>query len=91
MADRLEEGGKEAVWAAVEVANAIAPSNARIARKSVLLVTAQGVIPLDADRATVIAGFEVKQIPIADKGTPLRPKTYVLFKDEIDSVYNGAF
>jgi hypothetical protein len=73
---------REQVWEAVEVANAIAPSNARIARKKVLLVTEFGTVPLDE---------QAKKIPIADKGTPLRPKTYTLFKDEIDKVYDGAF
>lgn len=79
---------KEAVWAAVQVANAIAPSNARIARACVLLVTSHGVHHLDNEAKP---GAEAKYIPIADKGTPLRPKTYVLFKEEIDTMYQGVF
>ncbi|KAH8100412.1 hypothetical protein BXZ70DRAFT_893661 [Cristinia sonorae] len=85
---------KDAVWRAVEVANAIAPSNARIARERVLLVTAHGVLGLDGkmvfgETAGVKDGM-AKKIPVADKGTPLRPKTYVLFADEIDTVYGGV-
>lgn len=74
---------KEAIWAAIQVANSIAPSNARISRNYVLLVTARGVLPLDYEKK------EPKNIPIADKGTPLRAKTYALFEQEIHLVYKG--
>ncbi|KAF8875717.1 hypothetical protein CPB84DRAFT_1853179 [Gymnopilus junonius] len=80
----VEPEAREAIWAAIQVANAVAPSNARIARDSVLLVTAKGVVPLDDPKT------EPKNIPIADKGTPLRAKTYALFAEEIDSVYKGV-
>ena len=90
LASDLDEEGRAAIWAAVEVANAVAPSNARIAQNCVLVVTAKGISSLQGDLHVGTAAA-VKQIPIADKGTPLRPKTYALFKEEIDAMYNGAF
>lgn len=93
IASQLSGEEKEAVWSAVQVANAIAPSNAQISRNCVLLVTGQGVLLLDSATPLLAgsAGTEAKQIPIADKGTPMRPKTYTLFKEEINATYNGAF
>ncbi|KAF9263047.1 acetyl-CoA synthetase-like protein [Marasmius fiardii PR-910] len=85
---------KEKIWAAVESANAVAPSNARIARRTILVVTSKGVIPLDSNTPldlSVPANESTKVVPVADKGTPLRPKTYALFKEEIDWVYADAF
>ncbi|KAH6903444.1 hypothetical protein BKA70DRAFT_1300995 [Coprinopsis sp. MPI-PUGE-AT-0042] len=85
----------DGIWAAVEEANSVAPSNARIAKRDVLLKTDKGVTFLARDGSTdVIGGLDgsqsVKAIPIADKGTPLRPKTYLHFKEEIDRVYNDV-
>ncbi|KAG2024013.1 hypothetical protein CC2G_001614 [Coprinopsis cinerea AmutBmut pab1-1] len=83
---------KDGIWAAIEEANAIAPSNARIAKRNVILRTDEGVVYLDREnpKGETNASKVVKKIPIADKGTPLRPKTYALFKEEIDAVYDGV-
>ncbi|KZT24135.1 acetyl-CoA synthetase-like protein [Neolentinus lepideus HHB14362 ss-1] len=85
----LHDELRGAIWMAVEVANAVAPSNARIARCYVIVLTAKGVVPLDGQWGSDIQ--ERKKIPLADKGTPLRSKTYTLFKNEIDAVYSDVF
>lgn len=86
----LDNGLREQIWSAVQVANAVAPQNARIARTCVIVLTPKGVVPLD-DSPSTEEQQVVKTIPLADKGTPLRPKTYALFKEEIDRVYDGVF
>ncbi|TFK49584.1 acetyl-CoA synthetase-like protein [Heliocybe sulcata] len=85
----LDDELQAAIWSTVQVANAVAPTNARITRNSVIILTARGVVPLLG--GSTIDSHEGKKIPLADKGTPLRLKTYALFKTEIDIVYDGVF